>query len=415
MIGSGIFLLPAVLAPYGSFSVLGWLVSGAGTFFVALTLGAMARRVPHIGGPYAYTRAAFGDLPGFLIAWGYWISVWSGSAAMAVACAGYLSVFLPGLSQPAAAAAAALATLWILTGVNLAGVRSAGIFQLTTTLLKIVPLLAIGLAGIWAGEVTGIPAANPDDQPWPLLVASVAMLTMWAYVGMEAGAIPAQDIQNPRRTIPRALLTGTAAATAVYILSTVGVMAMLPADQLARSASPFADAALKFFGAPGAQLVGLGAIISISGTLNANILLAGQMPRAAALDGLFPAVFRSLNKQGSPAASLLISAGLSSALIVMNYSKGLVAAFTTLILLSTLTTLIPYAVSAAADLVMQRRESGSLGRARPVAFLVALLALLFSVFAILGSGMEVVAYGSLLLLAGLPAYVVLARRSRLRH
>ena len=411
MIGSGVFLLPAVLAPYGSFSLLGWIVAATGTLFIALSLGALARRIPKIGGPYAYTRVAFGDLPAFLIAWGYWISVWSGSAAIAVAFSGYMSVFIPALASiPVAGAVGAIAVIWLFTGINIVGVRTAGIVQLATTLLKLLPLFAIAAAGLIAGDVTSIPATNPENEPFPLLIAGMAMLTMWAYVGMEAATIPAEDVIAPERTIPRALVTGTLTATAVYILATLGVMALVPTASLATSASPFADAASTLVGPWGAKLIGVGAIVSIVGALNSNILLGGQMPRAAALDRLFLARFERLTPNGTPAFGLLVSAGLASALIVMNYTKGLVAAFELMILLSTLTTLIPYAASAAADLVLQKRAGSATIRWRAVA--VAIGALLFSVFAIIGSGLEVVGYGSMLLAAGLPVYFWVTRKGQ---
>lgn len=412
MIGSGIFLLPAVLAPYGSTSLWGWLVAGSGTLFISLTLGALARRIPRIGGPYAYAHAAFGDLPAFLIAWGYWVSLWAGVAAIAVAFSGYLSIFVPLLKENSnVGAIAALAAVWLFTGINAAGVGTAGTVQLVTTVLKLLPLFLIAAAGLYLGDVSAIPATNPDAQPLPLLVATVAMLTMWAYVGMEAGTIPADDIVSPEKTIPRALVIGTLTATAVYVLATVGVMALVPATELAQSSSPFADAAARLFGGLGAKLVGVGAIVSILGALNSNILLSGQMPRAAALDGLFPRRLQGLNAAGAPVSALVVSSCLTSALIVMNYSRGLVAAFTLMILLSTLTTLVPYATSAAAYLALQnwRTPGPELVRRGPV--VLAVVAFLFSLFAIIGSGLEVVGYGTILLIAGLPVYFYVTRRS----
>ncbi len=413
MIGSGIFLLPAVLAPHGAFSLVGWFVAGTATLFIALTLGALARRIPKIGGPYAYTRVAFGDLPAFLIAWGYWICVWAGSAAMAVAFSGYLSVFLPSIeSVPIAGAVSALCIIWIFTAINLGGVGNVGIVQLITTFLKILPLFVIAAGGLFVGEVTSITPANPQNEPLLLHIASVALLTMWAFVGMEAATIPADDVAAPERTIPRALLAGTLTATAVYIFATLGAMALVPAAELAQSSSPFADAAFRLFGNLGAGIIGVGALVAIGGALNSNILLAGQMPRAAALDNLFPARFGDLNKNGVPKFSLVVSSCLSSTLIIMNYSKGLVAAFTTMILLSTLMTLVPYAVSAAAELQLQKRQNTSGDSVKIFTVLIAGLALLFSVFAIIGSGAEVVIYGALLLLVGLPVYLFMRRKGR---
>ena len=130
MIGNGVFMLPAVLAPYGAYSLLGWLFAGAGTLFIAFTLGGLARMLPRLGGPYAYTRAAFGSTPGFLVGWGHWISYVTATGAGAVAFTGYLAFFLPGVAeQPLASGLVAVALIWLMTGLNLSGVQGAGVFQ----------------------------------------------------------------------------------------------------------------------------------------------------------------------------------------------------------------------------------------------------------------------------------------------
>ncbi len=405
MIGNGIFLLPVVLAPYGSLSLLGWIFAGTGTLLIALMLGSLARRIPKLGGPYAYTRAAFGDLPGFLVAWGYWISVWSAVAAGAVAFTGYAAVFLPQLAtQPLIGGVSALLIIWLITGINISGVKSAGIFQLATTLLKILPLFIIAASGLLLGDATDIPATNPKDEPLPLLIAGLVMLTMWAFVGVEGVTIPADDVIEPEKTIPRALIAGTLTATLVYILATYGVMALIPPAELVNSTSPFADAAELIFGSWGAALVAIGAIVSIVGSLNGNTLVSGMIARAIALDKLFPLRFASLNSTGAPAFALIISGLLSSALIVMNYAKGLMETFEILILLSTFSVLLPYAVSALAEIVLLKRDSSQGLQSNRKSYCIAIAALAFSIFTIVGSGFEVVAYGLILLLTGLPIY-----------
>ncbi|WKE64252.1 amino acid permease [Gallaecimonas kandeliae] len=404
MIGTGIFLLPSVLAPYGSLSLLGLAVSGTGTLLIALTLGSLARRIPAVGGPYAYTRSALGELPGFLVAWGYWIAICTAIPAMAVAAVGYLAVFVPRLAQdPMLGAASALAIIWLLTSINLAGVRSAGIFQLVTTLLKLLPLFLITGSGLLLGDAGAVPAQNPGNQSWPALISTLALLTMWPFLGFEVATIPADDTIAPKKNIPRALLAGTLTVTLVYLLATYGLMALIPPSRLAGSSSPFADAASLLFGPWGADLVALGALISITGALNATILVAGVMPRAIALEGLFPARFARLNQHQAPAYALLISAMVGSVLIVMNHTQGLVAVYRMLIVLSTLTTLLPYAASAVAELVLQRQDAAK-GRRHWGAAAIATAALAFSVVAIVGAGWKDDLYGLLLLAAGLPLY-----------
>ena len=162
MIGNGIFLLPAVLAPYGSLSILGWLFSGIGTLLIAFMLGTLAKRNPKLGGPYAYTHMAFGDLPSFFVGWGHWVSYCSATAVGGIAFVAYLGFFVPQLVEaPAMGAIIALAIIWIVTALNISGTKSAGIFQLITTVLKLLPLFLIAGGGVLLGDVGGIPASNP--------------------------------------------------------------------------------------------------------------------------------------------------------------------------------------------------------------------------------------------------------------
>ncbi|NIS65928.1 MAG: amino acid permease, partial [Gemmatimonadales bacterium] len=119
MIGSGVFLLPASLGPFGGISIVGWLVSASGAICLALVFARLGRIVPKTGGPYAYARDGFGDLGAFLVAWSYWISMWTTNAALAVAFTSYLTVFWPALATtPLLAGVASLASVWLLTGVN---------------------------------------------------------------------------------------------------------------------------------------------------------------------------------------------------------------------------------------------------------------------------------------------------------
>jgi len=146
VIGSAIFMMPAVLAPFGGLGLISWGAAGAGAILVAVMLGDLARRLPRVGGPYAYARAGFGDFVGFLVAWGYWISLWAASAAIAIGFVAYLGVFFPAVTQsPVLSVSVGLVVIWSLVGVNYLGVRETGIMALVTTLLKLLPLIAIGM------------------------------------------------------------------------------------------------------------------------------------------------------------------------------------------------------------------------------------------------------------------------------
>ena len=408
MIGSGVFLLPASLGPYGAVSMVGWVFSFAGAMLLALTFAWLARDLPRVGGPYAYTRAAFGDFPAFLVAWGYWISICAGNAAIAVALVGYLGFhWSPLAASPTVAATVAVLTVWILTWVNHRGVREAGGVQLVTTALKLVPLVAVGTFGLVFAEWKNFTPFNPSGHSTFGAVSATAALTLWAFLGLESATIPADAVERADQTIPRATLLGTAVAAVVYVLGTVAVMGVLSPEAVTTSTAPFADAAERMWGHWASHAVALGAAISCFGALNGWILLQGQVPLAAAADGLFPQIFGRRSSRGTPTPALILSSVLITLIVAANYTKGLVGAFTFIILLATLTTLVPYAFSSMALVVSDLRR-GEAPPARRVT--VALLAFAFSVWAIVGSGAETVMWGCVLLLVGVPVYAGMRRR-----
>ncbi|MBS1884969.1 MAG: amino acid permease, partial [Actinobacteria bacterium] len=219
----------------------------------------------------------------------------------------------------------------------------------------------------------------------------------------------AGEVRDPEKNVPRATMYGTLATTIVYILGTVAVMGVIPATVLANSTSPFADAAGIMFGGSWDKVIALVALISTFGALNGWILLQGRVPLAAAEDGLFPEQFAKVHgKRNTPVFGLVVSSVLVSGLMLMNYTKGLVSAFTFIILLATLTTLVPYAYSAAAQVQLYFTEPDLFERRRFIRdTAIAALAFAYSIWAITGSGKDIIAKGFILLLAGIPVYVAM--------
>ena len=412
MIGSGVFLLPAALAPYGTISMVGWLVTATGSVLLALVFARLARVRPAAGGPYAYTRESFGDFAGFMIAWGYWISLWAGNAAIAVGFAGYVTFLVPAMAgRPASGAAAALVAIWTLSAVNARGVRSVGWVALVTTILKVLPLLAIGTLGFLYVDGANFRPFNASGDSAFSAITACATLTLWAFLGLESATVPADDVEAPERTIPRATILGCLLAATIYVLSTGAVLGLVPRDVLAGSTAPFAAAAQSVWGGPAATIVAVGAAISAFGALNGWILLASQIPLAAARDGLFPGIFAKVGSRGVPTSGLIISGILSSLLLVANYTRGLVGMFTFIILLATLTTLLPYTFCSLAHFLAPRRD-GEASKGGPRGHsLVAGAAFVYAAWAIMGAGRDAVYWGTLLLLAGIPVFVWLTRRS----
>ncbi len=404
MIGSGIFLLPASLAGYGGISLYGWSFSTAGALTVALVFAGLSRQVRGSGGPYAYTRAAFGDLPAFLVGWGYWISMIAGNAAIAIALVGYLAPFFPELaSEPLAATVTALGMIWLLVAVNVSGIREAGRVQLVTTVLKLMPLVAVGLFGVVLLEPAHFEPWNMSGESDFAAITATAALTFWAFMGMECANIPAEDVREPEKTIPRAAVAGTLIAAAVYIPSTIGVMGVIAPADLASSTAPYADAAGVIFGSWAYFAVAAGAVIACFGALNGWTLCLGQIPMAAARDALFPEVFGRLSKRGTPATGIVLSSLLVSLLVLMNYSAGLVEQFTFVILLATLSALLPYLLCALARITLALRGGSRTALSR-LDLMVAGIAVVFSAWAIVGTGVEAIGWGGLLLLLGLPVF-----------
>ncbi|WP_210493185.1 amino acid permease [Patulibacter sp. SYSU D01012] len=407
MVGSGVFLLPASLAAAaGPVSILAWVFTGVGAMLLALVFSRLGRTFPRTGGPYAFSRRAFGDFVGFQTAWGYWIAAWAGNAAITVAMVGYLAVFWPALAtNHLLAAVVGIAVIWFLTAMNSLGVRQGAQIQLVTTILKFVPLAIVAIVGLFFVDADNLTPFAPHGT-WSALSAA-APLTMWAFIGLESATVAAEEVKDPERNIPRATIYGTLAATVVYLLSTVVVMGVIPAGTLASSTSPFADAAGVMFGGAWTKVVALVAIAATFGALNGWILLQGRVPLAAAQDGLFPAVFAKVHgKNQTPVVGLVISSALLSGLMLMNYTDGLVSAFTFVTLLATLTTLVPYAYSAAAQAHLLVTEPELFDRkhfARDLT--VAAFAFLYSAWAIAGAGDDIVTKGFMLLLAGIPVYV----------
>ena len=412
MIGSGVFLLPSTLAAYGGISILGWLFSTIGAFILAILFSYLSKAMPSVGGPYAYTREGLGEFAAFLVAWGYWVSTWCGNAAITVAFVSYLSVFFPILgTDTLAAVLTGLGAIWLLTWVNSRGVTTAGKVQLITTIMKLCPLILIAVLGIFYVDWQFFMPFNRSSESNIGAIISTATLTLWAYLGMESATVPAGNVENPEKTIPRATVLGTAIAAFVYIFGTIAVMGLIPVDSLKTSSAPFADAAAKMWGESARLWVAFGAIVSTFGALNGWILMQGQVPLAMTKDKLFPSVFGKENSKGVPALGIVISSILLSVLMSMNFSKSLVEQFKFMILLSTLTVLIPYLFSAAAYVIILKRQNIISAKEQTLKLTIAFLAFAYSLWAVAGSGQEVVYWGFILLMLGIPIFILMKFRS----
>jgi len=415
MIGSGVFLLPASLAPYGVNSIFGWLLTAAGSVLLAIVFARLAKAYPDAAGPYVYPLKAFGEVAGFLTAWGYWMAVWIGNAAIVTGTVAYLSELVPSIKQAVGGPAiVSCAIIWILTFLNWRGVRQMGVVQIVTTVLKVMPLLAIVVLAIVLLGKGDSSVIRVDPQPLSLAaVTASATLTLWAFLGLESATVPAGSVIDPEKTIPRATIWGTAITTVIYVLACSTVVLLLPTAQLAQSTAPFADVVRMYWGGNAAELLALFAFISGFGALNGWILIHGEMPAALARAGVFPAFFGRQSKYQTPGTSLFVTSGLLTIVVLFNYTNSMVVVFTKMLLIATLATLVTYLCCSVAVLKLAwQGDLGSRGRSLGTLSTIAVLGAIYSIWTIFGAGLEAFYWGMGLMVVGVPVYMAMKKWGR---
>lgn len=408
MIGSGIFMMPAALAPFGWTSTVAWVVSIAGALAIAFTIGRLAQTMPDASGAVAITGAALGELPGVLVGWSYWISVWSANAAIATAAASYLAaVYPPFDATPAAGALTSIGLLWLLTVLNLAGAAAAGRFQVVTTLLKLLPLLAVIIIAATLGVrgETHLPALPGKDTLFAGLAAAVS-LTLFPLVGFESAGVAAERVRDPARNIMRASMAGTVITGLLYILVCSAIVLILPIDAVKASSAPFALFVGQFWGSGAAQMIALFGAIAAIGALNGWVLIQGEVPLGMARAGLLPAWFAKVSARDVPVRVLLLSSGLATALLLTTASPKLGEVFHFVALLTTCATLWLYVAVCIAALV------------RRVAIPTSVVGLAFAGFAFWGASqgekafhLNPVELSVVLMLTAIPLYFLRPRKA----
>ncbi len=405
MIGSGIFSLPIALAEFGGISLFGWLFAAAGAFTIAKIMIYLSKVIPTTGGPYAYSRAGFGDLLGFLIGWGYWLSIMTTNAALVMTIISYLGVFFPVLVEKTLLGlTVGMAILWIITTINSYSLKAAGKTQVIATALKLIPLAIITIGGLFFINFAHFSPLNISGQSSFQALTVTTAYCLFAFLGLEAATIPAGSIESPEKTVPRATLLGTVFVTVIYMLSSFSLFGILPPEEISSTVSPFADAAAKIWGANAMYFVAAGACISALGTLNGWVLMQGQMALGVAKDGLFPKAFAQVNKNLSPTFGIIVSSIIATALVLLNQSKGLSGIYRYMVLLTTVLNLVAYIFSIGAFALFAAERKFNL---KPTYTNTALatIAFGFSIWMIIGSGETAVMAGFIGLIAGVPVYI----------
>jgi basic amino acid/polyamine antiporter, APA family len=404
MIGSGFFLLPATLGPFAWNGVAGWIVTTIGALCLAAVFARLARAYPKAGGPYAYSRLAFGAFPAFVVAWSYWVSMWVGNVAIAIGVVAPLATVFPAIT--AYSVIITLGLVWSLTAINCFGAKTVGRIQLVTTILKFLPLAAVFLLAVivlaQGGGGTAPPLRASDlSVSGATGITAAATLVLWSFLGLESATVPAERVESPTRNIPRATFIGVALTGLIYTFVCSSVALLMPAEQVANSGAPMAEFIGAHWGGPAATLIALFAAIAAFGTLNGWVLMQGELPWAMARDGVFPEWLAKLSRYGTPARAHIVTSLLLTIVLALNYSRSMADLFGFLILLATTASLVAYLVCSLAAVKL------GVGRKAVPVFI---LAALFSLWAIWGAGLEAMKWGAALLVSGIPLYFLMRWR-----
>jgi arginine:agmatine antiporter len=412
MMGSGVFMLPANLAAIGSIALIGWLVTIVGAVALALVFAKLAAIDPAAGGPYAYTKKAFGDYMGYQANLVYWLANVVGNVALAVAGLGYIANFFPSLKIPLVAAFAEIAIVWFFSYANMLGPKLVGRIQSFTTIFALVAILGMAIFGwFWFKPELFTESWNVSGKGNISAVMATLTFTLWAFIGVESASVSAGVVENPSRNVPIATVGGVVLASVAYVLSSSVIMGMIPNKELIASSAPFADAARLALGPIGGNAVAICAAIGCLGSLAGWTLLVGQTAKAAADDGLFPAVFAKVNARGVPAAGLAIVAVIMSVQVIATMSPTASEQFGKIASIAVILTLLPYIYSSISVKILGYKK---MPHGQYIFFVLAgLVGAVYSLTALIGSDADQTRWSLIFVIATVIFYS--ATISRKRH
>jgi APA family basic amino acid/polyamine antiporter len=400
-IGSGIFMLPASLAPFGAYSMAGWALSGLGAIMLALVFAKLCSQFPRTGGPHAYVNEAFGPHASFFTGWTYWVISWVSTTAVITASIGYLTPLIGDCSR-LTHLGLEIALLLGITAVNFRGVKTAGNVEFFLTALKVIPLLIVPVIGLAYFNPQNFTSDIATSQlSLTQILKEVTMLTLWGFIGLESATTPAGSIENPSKTIPRAVVFGTLGVAVLYMINSLGIMGAMPGKMLMVSKAPYADTVQYLFGGKWYLLISLIAAVVCIGTLNAWMLASGQIALGLAQDGLMPERFARKNQHGAPIWSLIISCLGIIPLLFLTLNESLGQQINTIIDFSVTAFLFIYAISCLALIKLMWQQK----RTKIWHWFYALVALSFCVLVIAATPLKTLMVSLMFVLSGLPIFV----------
>lgn len=421
-IGSGVFTAPQNLAAVADpiTGLAGWVISTIATGFILLSFANVSSKLPVTGGAGIYAQMAFGDFWGFIVTWVYWVGTCTAMAALITACVRYLTTFFPILGESGAAAfATSTLLLWLLTWANIRGIKYGASIQIVTMLIKLTPIALFICLALTKFNPSLLHTVSPVVQQaghgrFAMLAATVG-ITFWAFIGVEGATTTAEEIKNPEKNLKRSIFISVALMGFVYIAVSFLAAGIMPQAALADSKAPIAEMINLITGSTwGGLFVGLTVAISTLGSTNGLVIQTSRIAYGASELGIFPRMFSKVShRYATPVSSLVLNSLFANALLFTNYVKSLNAAFTFTMLLATMTFMVPYAATCLAEMVLVKQYSKKITVAEFVSkSFIPLVAFLFILYIIYGTGAESVMWGFLLLLFGIPIYAFLHLRKQ---
>ena len=402
IIGAGIFVLPAkAFGVIGSYSLLAFVACAFVAVLIVLCFVEVGSRFSDTGGPYRYARTAFGPAIGFQVGWMNWLARLSAYATNCNLLVVYLSFFLPVAGTPYVRALVITLLTVILTTINYIGVRDATLTSNFFSIAKLLPLFIFIGVGLFY-----LTPANFALGEAPQLGAfsGTVLLIVYAFTGFENASVPAGEIENPRRNLPIAILVAMGLVTAIYLLIQVVCIGTLPT--LGQTERPLADAANNFLGPLGAALIAAGAITSIIGNLNVNLLTSPRIPFAMSLQRELPAKLSATHQRfHTPHIAIVLTGGLVLALTI---SSTLIQALT----LSTIARLLAYIATCAALPQLRYQKDAPPARfIMPAGIVISIVAILLSIW-LLANKLDEALNAAIALVVGIVIYVLYRMKQR---
>ncbi len=356
MIGSGIYLLPVALAPFGSSSLIGWVLVSLGALALAAVFGGLSRCLPSADGLSGYVDKGLGRFAGYVAIISYWLANVAGIVGISVAAVGYLAVFFPVLRETWAGAWCNVGVIWVMTLIAMFGPRLMAQLGGLALLIGLVPIAVAISMGLFAFDPAIFAASwNPGGQPLAASLPGSLVLIFWAFIGVECAGVISQRLANPARDVARASLAGVGLSALVYVAAVVAVFGVIPAGELAVSTSPFADLAGRLVGPAAVAIIAACAVVKACGTVGGWVTINAETARSAARKGYLPRVFgEGLH---TPRTNLVIHGVLMSLVALASAQPTLGGQFSILVTVTTVLVLVIYILCCAA-LIRLTRSAG---------------------------------------------------------